>query len=131
MSSDELPVPAQQRLRRYEEDMPGAAWQHPAERREQQTIPRCELRSSHLPPQNRQLVPQDRISGSFERSRRASSTISSNRRKGRTHSQRHDREQPPEDGKTDATPIATVSGSATHDRTGPSPAPRAARRQAA
>jgi hypothetical protein len=37
-------------------------------------------------------------------------------RAGKDVQKRHDQEQPPEDGKSDATPIAAVGDSATHDR---------------
>jgi hypothetical protein len=58
MFGDEPPMPAQQRFWPHQERLPRAARQHPAERRQEQPIARRELRPPHLPPQNRQLMPQ-------------------------------------------------------------------------
>jgi hypothetical protein len=55
---DEPSMPAQKRLRPHQERPPRATRQHPAERRENQPVPRRELRPPRLPPQNRQLVTQ-------------------------------------------------------------------------
>ncbi len=51
-------MPAQQRLRRNEERVPGATRQHPAEHRQHQPIGVRELRPPRLPPQDRQLLAQ-------------------------------------------------------------------------
>jgi hypothetical protein len=50
-AADQVPMPAQQRLRRHREDTPPAAWQ-------QQPIPTPMLRPGYLPAQHRQLMPQ-------------------------------------------------------------------------
>ena len=52
-------VPAQQRLRSDEERLPSATRQHPAERRQHQPVGGGELRPPRLPPQDRQVMPQD------------------------------------------------------------------------
>ena len=51
-------MPAQQRLRPHEEDLPVAARQQPTQRRKQQPIVRLEPRSTSLPTKNRQLMPK-------------------------------------------------------------------------
>src|SRR6266496_1699263 len=58
VSSDQLPVPAQQRLGPHHERLPRATRQHAAQRREQQPVTRRVQRPSNLPPQDRQLVTQ-------------------------------------------------------------------------
>jgi len=51
-------MPVQQRLRLHEEGVPGAARQHPAERRQQQPVLGLDPRPVDLAPKNRQLVPE-------------------------------------------------------------------------
>jgi hypothetical protein len=58
VAGDEPTMPAQERLRPDHERPPRPTRQHPAERSQQQPVIRRELRPPHLPPQDRQLVPQ-------------------------------------------------------------------------
>ena len=53
---DQSTVPAQQRLRPHQEDVPGAARQRAAQRCEQQPVTQLEPRLADLAAQNRQLV---------------------------------------------------------------------------
>jgi hypothetical protein len=49
-------MPAKQRLRLHRERIPGAARQHPAERRQQQSVVRLESRPTCLPTKNGELM---------------------------------------------------------------------------
>ena len=51
-------MPAQQRVRPHEEDVPAAPWQQPTHRGKQQPIVRLEARPTDLPAKDRQLVPK-------------------------------------------------------------------------
>jgi hypothetical protein len=51
-------MPAQQRLRPHQERPPRATRQHPAECSQEKPVAWRELRPPHLPPQDRQLMPQ-------------------------------------------------------------------------
>jgi hypothetical protein len=57
-AGDQLPMPAQQRLRLNHERLPAASRQDPAQRREQQPVVRLESRLTDLPTEDRQLVPE-------------------------------------------------------------------------
>jgi hypothetical protein len=59
MFGDQPPMPAQERLRPHQERLPGATRQHPAERSQEKPVTRGELRPLHLPPHDRELVPQN------------------------------------------------------------------------
>jgi hypothetical protein len=58
MPGDQLPVPAQQRLRRDDPDPQHVTRQHPGERRQNKPVLRLQPRTSHLPSQHRHLVTQ-------------------------------------------------------------------------
>jgi hypothetical protein len=58
VAGDEPPMPAQQCLRPHHEGLPRAPRQHSAERRQEQAVALAELRPLHLPPQDRELMPQ-------------------------------------------------------------------------
>jgi hypothetical protein len=60
MAREEPPMPAQECLRPHYEGAPRATRKHPAGRRKQQAVALRELRPPDLPPQDRQLVPQDK-----------------------------------------------------------------------
>ena len=56
--SDQLPVPAQQRRRSHDSRPQHLARQHPCERGQQKPVPRLQPRTTHLPTQHRNLMPQ-------------------------------------------------------------------------
>jgi hypothetical protein len=55
-ASDQPAMPVQKRFRLHKEGIPGAARQHPAERRQQQPVVRLTPRLADLPAKDRQLV---------------------------------------------------------------------------
>jgi hypothetical protein len=91
-------MPAQQRLRSHQERPPRATWQHPTERSQEKPVGWRELRPPHLPPQNRQLVPQHqdlellRALAAREQQDQLEQTA------GKDVHQRQGHEQPPGDG---------------------------------
>jgi hypothetical protein len=58
VTRDQLPVPAQQRLRSHDPRPQHLARQHPGTRRQNQPVLRLQPRAGHLPPQHRHLMPQ-------------------------------------------------------------------------
>src|SRR6266511_3116790 len=98
---DQLAVPAKQRRRAHRQTRPGASRQRPGERGEDRSIDRTEPRSPWLPAQDRQLVSEQEISSSFERSDLHSSKTAEP--EGRAPDRRTTRpRQPPESGNAEA-----------------------------
>ncbi len=83
---DQSAMPAQQRVRPHEEDVPAAPWQQPTHRGKQQPIVRLEARPTGLSAKNRELVTEHENLQLLLRSRRAKSTINSSSRPKTTYS---------------------------------------------
>jgi hypothetical protein len=79
MSSDELTVPTQQRVRPHREARPRRPRQRTAQRRQQRTISTRQPRPSRLTPQNSQLVAQHKDLQFLRATRRPNKNTSANR----------------------------------------------------